>query len=92
MRKTKQSCNLLLCFLLNLFLNFEGLIPAAILLALHFLLHISCWWAVLVTALWIVQILLYTLVIGWANKCGNAPDKPKENKNPYSATNKSIFS
>lgn len=24
------------------------------------------------------------LVIGWAVKCGSTPDKPKENKNPYS--------
>lgn len=24
-------------------------------------------------------------IIGWAAKCGSSPDRPKENKNPYSA-------
>ena len=23
-------------------------------------------------------------IIGWAAKCGSSPDRPKENKNPYS--------
>lgn len=75
----------MLCLLFNIILNFEGLIPAAVLLALHFWLDISFWWSVLAVALWIAGIALYMLVIGWAAGCGNAPDKPKENKNPYSA-------
>ncbi len=85
MRKAKRDGSFLLCLLFNIILNFEGLIPAAVLLALHFWLDISVWWSVLAVALWIAGIALYMLVIGWAARCGNTPDKPKENKNPYSA-------
>lgn len=85
MRKAKRDGSFLLCLLFNIILNVEGLIPAAVLLALHFWLDISVWWSVLAVALWIAGIALYMLVIGWAARCGNTPDKPKENKNPYSA-------
>lgn len=85
MRKAKRDGSFLLCLLFNIILNFEGLIPAAVLLALHFWLDISVWWSVLAVALWIAGIALYMLVIGWAARCGNTPDKQKENKNPYSA-------
>lgn len=68
--------------------NFEGVIPALVLLVLYFLIDLSLWWAVIAAAVWILWIVLYTFVLGIANKCGNIPDKPKENKNPYSATNK----
>lgn len=66
-------------------MNFEGFIPAVLLLALHFWLKISFWWAVLAAALWVVGIILHTLLIGWSAGCAGTPDKPKENKNPYSA-------
>lgn len=84
----KVTGNFFLCLLLNIFLNFEGLIPAVILLILHFWLNISFWWSVLAIALWIVRTVLYMLVIGWVSKCGSTADKPKENKNPYSVSNK----
>lgn len=87
MRKAKRAHGFWLCFLFNIFLNFEGVLPAVILLILHFLLEISLWWSVLAAALWVIGILLYMSVIDWANQCGNTPDKPKENKNPYSAKN-----
>lgn len=88
MRKTKSNGGFWLCLLLNIVLNFEGIIPAAILLALHFLLHISIWWAVAAFAVWIVGILVWMLIMNWAARCSSTPDKPKENKNPYSVGNK----
>lgn len=88
MRKNKRSGNFLISLLLNILLNFEGVIPAAVLLVLHFWLGISIWWSAAALALWLLGIILWMLFMGLANKCGNMPDKPKENKNPYSATNK----
>ena len=87
MRRTTRSGSFALCLLLNMLLNLKGLIPAAVLLALHFIFKWSVWWAVLAAGLWIVWLILRMLFVGFAAKCGNTPDPPKENKNPYSVGN-----
>lgn len=87
-RKSKRSGNFLISLIFNILLNFEGIVPALALLVLHFWLKISIWWSVAALVLWLLWIILWTLFMSWANKCGNTPDKPKENKNPYSAGNK----
>ncbi len=87
MRKTKRSGNFFLCLFFNMLLNIEGLIPAVVLLILHFWLKLSIWWAVGMFAAWIVYLIMWMSFIGWAGKCGNTPDLPKENKNPYSGGN-----
>lgn len=84
MRRTKRTGNFILCLLFNMMLNPEGLIPAAVLLALHFILDWSVWWAVLVAVLWIVGLIIRMYIIRWAGDCSCTPDPPKENKNPYS--------
>ena len=61
-----------------------GLLPAVILLVLHFVLRISLWWSVLAAGLWIVGILFRGLVVRWA-RYGSTPEPPKANKNPYSS-------
>lgn len=91
MRQIKRIHNFFLCFLLHLVLNFEGLLPAALLLILHFWLHISIWWFVAALSVWMVWMLLHTLLIVWANHCGNAPVRTQTNKNPYSLTNQETF-
>ena len=88
MRRAKLSGSFILCLLFNMLMNLEGLIPAAVLLILHFLFDWSIWWSVLAAALWIVMIILWMLFIGWSGRCGSTPDTPKENKNPYSVGNK----
>lgn len=70
--------------MINMLLNLKGLIPAAGLLILHFLLDWSVWWSVLAAGLWILGMILWMLFIGWAGKCADTPQRPKENKNPYS--------
>ena len=85
MRRTRRSGGFFLCLLLNLLLNWEGVIPAALLFALHWWRGWPLWWAGLALALWIGGILLWMLVIGWASDCGSCRDEPRENKNPYSA-------
>ena len=84
MRKTKRTGNFWLCLLINMVLNLEWTIPAWILLALHFWLGWSAWWFVLALGLWIMNIMFWMWIMGWAADCGNTPDPPKENKNPYS--------
>lgn len=85
MRRTQRTGNFFLCLLINLLINPEGLVPAAILFALHFILDLSLWWAALALALWVLWHLLWTLALSWVSRAGNIPDLPKENKNPYSA-------
>lgn len=87
MRRTKRNGSFWLCLLINMLLNLEGLIPAAILLVLHFWLDWSIWWMILALGLWIFGLILWMLFMRWARKCGDTPDLPKENKNPYSAGN-----
>ena len=82
MRRTKRSGGFVLCLLFNMLLNLEGLIPAAVLLVLHFIWQWSVWWAVLAAGLWIVYLILWMLFVGFAAKSSNTPDPPKKNKNP----------
>lgn len=88
MRRTKRKCSFILCLLINMLLNIEWTIPAVILLVFHFLLDISVLWAAIALGLWVIGLVLGMLIIGWAAGCGSSHDKPKENKNPYSAGNK----
>ena len=85
MRRTKRGGGFFLCLLLNVLLNWEGALPAALLFALHRWRGWPLWWAGLALALWIGGILLWMLVIGWASDCGSRRDEPRENKNPYSS-------
>ena len=66
-------------------LNAEWLIPVAILIGLHFWFKISIWWDIGLLILWVLYLVFWMKVIGWADKSSCTPDKPKENKNPYSA-------
>ena len=84
MRHTKRGGRFLLCLLINLLLNLEWSIPAWILLALHIWLDISIWWFVGGLGIWVLRVLLGMWLMGWAIRCGNEKDPPKENKNPYS--------
>lgn len=85
MRRTKRRGSFFLCLLINMLMNMEGLIPAVVLLVLHFWLKISIWWAVGTFAVWVVSMVLWMAFIGWAGRCGSEQNLPKENKNPYSA-------
>lgn len=89
MRRTNRSGSFWLCLLLNMLLNLEWTIPAWILLALHFLFGWSIWWFVLALGLWVLNILLWMKLIGWAGACSREKDLPKENKNPYSVKRRS---
>ena len=84
MRKTERKNGFLVCLLLNMLLNFEGIIPAAVLLVLHFAFKLPVWWAALAVALWIAQIAFWMLFTGWAGRCSREKNPQRENKNPYS--------
>ena len=87
MRRTKRSGNYLLVLLINMLLNFELSIPAWVLLILHFVIDLSIWWFIGALGVWVVSAMSAMWVVGWANRYGNVPDRPKENKNPYSNKN-----
>lgn len=59
MRRTKRNGSFLLCLLINMLLNLDGLLPAAVLLVLHFVLDWSFWWAVIAAGLWLAGLILW---------------------------------
>ena len=87
MHNSKRSGSFFPCLFINMLMNIEGLLPAVILLVLHFWLKISVWWSVGAFIAWILYLIMWMVFIGWAGKCGSARDLPKENKNPYSVGN-----
>ena len=92
MRKLRVDGNFLPALLVNLIFHFEGTVPAWILLILHFAIGLSVKWFWIALGIWFAGILLWMTVAGhiygWANKCGNTPDTPKKNINPYSVGQK----
>lgn len=82
--RARRCGNFIFSLLVSLVFNLEGLIPAGILLVLHFVLGWSLWWVALAAGIWILIVALRVIVISWAARCGNTPDPPQENKNPYS--------
>ena len=85
MRRTNRCGNFFMVLLINMMLNLEGLIPAAILIALHFFFDISIWWGVGAVVAWVLYLLIWMLILKWVGTSSSTPDKPKENKNPYSS-------
>ena len=83
-RLLRRTGDFLLSLLIHLILDPWELLPAGILLALHFLLDLWIGWFWVALGLWALRIFLIRVIFGWANRCGNTPDRPKENKNPYS--------
>ena len=84
MKRNLECTNFVITLLFNMAINIGWTIPAWILLAMHFLFGWSILWFWLALGLWILDILLWMDIMGWAARCGSEPDKPKENKNPYS--------
>ena len=84
MRRIRKIGNFFLALLFNMLFHFEGTVPAWILLACHFLFDWSIWLFWIALGLWLFNILFWMDIVGWATRCGSEPDKPKENKNPYS--------
>lgn len=92
MRKTKYKGSFFICLLINLVLNLDWAIPGIVLLGLHFWLGLSIWFSVIAFALWILMMVIWMLVFGWARNCGNTPDPHKDNKNPYSVKKPAVAS
>ncbi len=81
--KKAESGNFFLALILNLVFNMEWVIPAVILLILHFTIGLPLYWFWIALGLWVGGTLVVTLLLGWAGKCSRSPE-PRENKNPYS--------
>ncbi|MBQ9949800.1 MAG: hypothetical protein IJO93_03645 [Clostridia bacterium] len=67
------------------------LIPAVLLLVLHFTLGISIWWFVGLMILWIATVILGSLILNWASICSNEQKTHRDNKNRYSKKNSEMF-
>ena len=87
MKRLRNSGNFFLALLVNMILNLEWTIPAWLLLVCHFFFAWSIRWFWIALGVWLLNILLWMDIMGWAARCGREKDLPKENKNPYSKTN-----
>lgn len=87
MRRTKRNGSFFLCLLFNMLLNLEGLVPAAILLVLHFWLGWSVWWAVIAAVIWILVMIIWMLLVGWLSEYDSVPLSQNKKKNPPSDKN-----
>ena len=87
MRNSKRCGSFFPCLFINVLMNIGGLLPATVLLVLHFWLKISVWWPVGAFIAWVLYLIMWVSFIGWAGRCGSERDLPKTNKNPYSVGN-----
>lgn len=85
MKALKKGSNFFVCLVFNLFINFGWTIPAWILLALHYIADFDIMWFWIAIGVWLLVTVFWMLFITFAVRCGNTPDEPRENKNPYSA-------
>lgn len=83
----KRIGEFFICLLFNMAINLEWTIPAWILLAMHFVFDWKIMWFWIALGAWLVNILFWMDIIGWASRCSGS-DKPKKNINPYSIGNK----
>lgn len=88
MNENRFRGGFLFCLIINMGLNIMYSVPAWLLLGLHFLIGIPIWLFWVALSVWILGIIIRMIIIRWACKCGDTPDPPKENKNPYSNKNK----
>ena len=84
MKKFRNSGNFFAALLFNMLMSLEWTIPAWLLLACHFFFDWSIRWFWIALGVWVLDILLKMSFMNWAARCGSEPEKPKENKNPYS--------
>ena len=80
MRNSKQKSGFFPCLFINILMNIEGLLPAVILLILHFWIKISVWWSVGAFIAWIIYLIMWMVFISWAGRCGAERDLPKKTK------------
>lgn len=75
----------LFSYLLSLVFHWEGLIPAVLLLVLHFWPGIPLYWFFIALGLWMLFVLIRVLFFRFAIR-SSAPTPFQPNRNPYSKT------
>lgn len=97
MRRTSRGSGFFLCLIINMILNFHLAIPAVILLLCHIFFKWSLGWFVLGIVGWILAVLVNMLIFGFLSGAASkavsrtpAERVDKKNKNPYSASTRSV--
>lgn len=87
MRRVSKGHGFLLSLIINMLFRPEWPIISIVLFIFHKTIGIKLWIALIPLVIWVVYPLIITLVLGWANSCGNSAPVVHENKNPYSSKN-----
>lgn len=84
MRRTSRKGGFLICLLINMLLNLDGLIPAILLLICHFAFGLPLWLTFVAIGLWLAGMIIYMLIFGWYySQDSDLPQKSKQVNNPY---------
>lgn len=85
MRHTRKHSGFFLCFIINLLLNIEWILPSLIFTALSIWLKypVFIWLAVISFVLYVGVVCAWTGVLSYISRT-SAPTPLPENKNPYS--------
>ena len=84
MRRANRNNGFILCFILNLLLNFEWSIPAWFFLIMHFCVKWPLWLFLVTFIGWLLFYLIVTIILCWVSSCSNDETQKKVNRNPYS--------
>ena len=84
MRRTARDHGFILCLLLNMAFRFEWCVAAIVYYCLRLWLHFPLFPTFVLLGIWVLYSLFVTAVLSMANRSGNAPVPPAQNKNPYS--------
>ena len=91
MRRIISSNSFVISLLLNIFLNIDGVIPAVILLILHFVFDWSILWFWAALVVWFLWILISMIILSFVSGVVDGNTVERENKNPYSVGAKDTF-
>ena len=77
-----------LYYLLALVFHWEGLVPAVVLLVLHFWPGIPLFWFFIALGLWLLFVLIRMIFFRFAIRASAEPTPYRKNRNPYSYRSK----
>ena len=77
--------------LFNMLIGIWGLIPAIVLLILHFTNGISWLFALLAAVLWLLIVIMRSYILYFAASNSRGPYEQRPNKNPYSAKTSDVL-
>lgn len=75
-----MSSGCMFSLLINMLINIKGLLPAVVLIVLHFCIDLSIWWSALAVIIWLAVLIVKMLFISFLSKLDSVPTTNNKNK------------